>query len=474
MTLAALHAELVTQHESGRGPAARFLIMAERRIVISGLTEALLAGAWSAEGLTARALHVLGGGKGLRSIPALVKRICRHFPAPPRQPAVLIDFIALDRAFATAHLKAPFAIRRPLLVSPRMDPAPGPPATWDIPALPTPTDLAAWLNLDVIELAWFAGTNGRAGRTEPGPLAHYTYRWVDKSSGGYRLLEAPKARLKALQRRMLEGILDRVPVHAAAHGFCRGRGVLSYASPHAGKELVLALDLREFFASVRASRVFAIYRTMGYPDATARLLTGLSTHAVSSGVWAGAPQPRDGAEVDARFQARRFYQESHLPQGAPTSPALANLAAFRLDLRLAAVARAADATYTRYADDLAFSGAEPFARKARSFLGIVAQIVAEEGFDLNDRKTRFLGQGVRQRLAGVVVNALPNVARDEYDRLKATLHNCRRDGPAAHNRDGHTAFRAHLQGRVAWVEQVHPERGSKLREMFMGIQWPAA
>jgi hypothetical protein len=449
--------------------------MAERRIVIAGLTKAFLGGAWSAEGLTSRALHVLGASEALPSIPPLVERILRQFPAAPsREPSALIDFIAQDGAFATAHLAAPFAIRRPLLVSPTMDPAPGPPATWDVPTLATPADLAAWFDIEASELDWFAATQGRAGRTGPGPLAHYTYRWADKSSGGYRLIEAPKARLKALQRRLLEGILGRVPIHAAAHGFCRGRGVLSYASPHTGKELVLALDLRDFFASVRASRVFAIYRTMGYPDPIARLLTGLSTHAVSSVIWAGAPRPRDAAEVDARFHSGRFYQASHLPQGAPTSPALANLAAFRLDLRLAAAARAADVTYTRYADDLAFSGDAPFARNALSFLRIAAQIVDEEGFDLNVRKTRLLGQGVRQRLAGVVVNALPNVARDEYDRLKATLYNCRRDGPTAHNRDGHVAYRAHLQGRVAWVEQVNPERGSKLREIFTGIHWPVA
>lgn len=161
-----------------------------------------------------------------------------------------------------------------------------------------------------------------------------------------------------------------------------------------------------------------------------------------------------------------------MPQGAPTSPALANLCAYRLDCRLAALAAALGGCYTRYADDLAFSGGPELERGARRFQVLVCLIALEEGFEVRTRKSRFMRRGVRQQLAGVVVNAHPNVRRDEYDRLKAILHNCARHGPASQDRDGHPDFRAHLLGRIAHVAMLCPGRGRRLREWFDRIEWP--
>src|SRR5262249_53215019 len=182
--------------------------------------------------------------------------------------------------------------------------------------------------------------------------------------------------------------------------------------------LVLRLDLRDFFPSVRAARVHALFRRLGYPRAVARLLTGLCTHAVSPAAW---------PSLDRKdWPVRQVYASPHLPQGAPTSPALANLTAWRLDARLTGLAAAAGAVYTRYADDLAFSGDRAFERAARRFQVQVMRTALEEGFEVNARKTRFMRPAVRQQLCGVVLNSRPNVSRDEYDRLKAVLHNCAR------------------------------------------------
>ena len=104
-----------------------------------------------------------------------------------------------------------------------------------------------------------------------------------------------------------------------------------------------------------------------------------------------------------------------MPQGAPTSPYLANLAAFRLDQRLSGLASACESTYTRYADDLAFSGSDRLVRGAKTFCTHVAAIAMEEGFVVNFHKTRLMRRGVRQHLAGIVVNEYPNIRRDEYD-----------------------------------------------------------
>ena len=186
------------------------------------------------------------------------------------------------------------------------------------------------------------------------------------------------------------------------------------------------------------------------------MLTGLCTNRVPSARLL-APDLRD------RFDwiGRQRYRERHLPQGAPTSPALANLSAFRFDMRLAALARSLGATYTRYADDLAFSGGGTLARDVERLQIRVAAIALEEGFALQLRKTRVMRRGTRQQLAGVVVNRHPNLARDAFDLLKAILTNCIRSGPASQNRDAHPDFRAHLAGRVAHAAALNAARGAK-------------
>jgi hypothetical protein len=338
-----------------------------------------------------------------------------------------------------------------------MAPVDGAPASWSVPSLVTPGALAEWLGLRPRELDWFADCLGREADAPPGPLRHYTYRWLPRRSGGARLLEMPKARLKAIQRRLLRDLLDHIPPHDCAHAYRRGRSVTGYAAPHAGRPIVLRFDLRDFFPSIRRARVHALFRTVGYPPVVARLLTGLCTNVV----------PRDVTETAGGDS----YSSPHLPQGAPTSPALANLCAWRLDCRLSALADSLQAVYTRYADDLAFSGGVELERAARRFQVLVCRIALEEGFEVHTRKSRFMRQGVRQQLAGVVLNVRPNVRRDEYDRLKAILCNCARHGPASQNRDGHADFRAHLLGRIAHVAQINPNRARKLRSLFERISW---
>jgi hypothetical protein len=161
----------------------------------------------------------------------------------------------------------------------------------------------------------------------------------------------------------------------------------------------------------------------------------------------------------------------HLPQGAPTSPALANLCAYRVDCRLSGLAQATDAVYTRYADDLAFSGNEAFDRCVERFAAQAAAILLEEGFEVHHRKTRIMRRGVRQYLAGVVTNERVNVVRADFDRLKATLTNCLKHGPVSQNRERHPDFRGHLAGRVAFVAMINPQKGARLRRIFAQIEW---
>ena len=352
--------------------------------------------------------------------------------------------------------------------TPLMAPAKGPPSSWDLHPLTTRAELAPWLALTPAELAWFADVQSRGGKITEGPLTHYRYHWQPKASGSARLIECPKSRLKAIQRRVLDEILAKIPPHDAAHGFRLGRSIRTYIEPHIGQYVVLKLDLRHFFPSVGFAQVLAVFRTAGYPEAVAQALAGICTNAVPPRVWRDPACPLVGDEL---WRTRQVFWRPHLPQGAPSSPALANLCFRSLDARLSALASMAGARYTRYADDLAFSGGPEFARGVDRFHIQVAAIAIEAGFAIQTRKTRLMRRGGRQKIGGVVVNEVPNVPRDDYDLLKATLYNCVQHGPEAQNRRKLPDFRAHLAGRVQYVATLNPARGRKLMSMFERIAW---
>jgi hypothetical protein len=303
-------------------------------------------------------------------------------------------------------------------------------------------------------------------RRDPLGEQHYRYHLLPKRRGGWRLVEAPAPHLKGLQRRLLDELLHAVPVHEAAMGFVRERSVVDHARAHTGQPVVLSFDLRNFFSSVRSARVKALFSKLGYSDEVARLLTALCTTAT--------PEPvlqRLRSEGGLDWHQSQMMRGAHLPQGAPTSPALANLCAFRLDLRLDGLAHVLGARYTRYADDLVISGPSQLATNFRRVEAWVGCIAMEEGFALNFRKSRCRTAARRQEVCHMVVNVRPNLPREEFDRLRAVLHSCVQRGPAGENRDGHPNFRGWLEGRVAWATQINPDKARRLQKLLGAIDW---
>ena len=238
--------------------------------------------------------------------------------------------------------------------------------------------------------------------------------------------------------------------------------------------MILTLDLEDFFSSIAAGRVYGIFRGAGYPESVAHALTALVTNTVPPAIWrelrASRSTPSDGDE----FRLGRRLAYPHLPQGAPTSPALANLAAFALDRRLHGLAEAVGCVYSRYADDITISGPLRGTRRIARVRETIVAIAREEGFAVNRRKSRLVTRAGRQRVCGLVVNERVNVPRAEYDTLRAIVHNAVRRGPVSQNRAGVPDFRAHLLGRIAWVAQANPARGRKLRDGFARIDWNRA
>lgn len=443
---------------------------ATRRLLIENLAAALLSGAWRSDAALRRVGGTVAGRKPW--LKPLLERVFAAFPESPRDDH-LIHFLERDAAFRSAWDDGPIALKKRVRIPPKMWP-PTVPLLGEPPPLLTPADLSTWLELPPERLDWCADLRGMNSRQPVERLRHYRYQWVPKPGPNHarkhRLIEAPKPGLKRVQRKILAEVLNLLPVHDAAHGFRHGRNVVSNASPHCGRAVVLRFDLRDFFPSIPAAKVRAVFRAIGYPQEVADLLTGLCTTRLPADVWDSRPHPvPDGSDHPTGVRLRH----RHLPQGAPTSPMLANLCALGLDVRLSALAGELDAVYTRYADDLTISGGVELSKAAGRVRRLVAGIAAEEGFTIQPHKTRIQRRGQRQRVAGVVVNVRPNVCRREWDRLKAILTNCVRTGPAAQNRANHPHFREHLRGRIAQMAMVNAARGRKLYAIFDRIDWTA-
>ncbi|MBI4653721.1 MAG: RNA-directed DNA polymerase [Nitrospirae bacterium] len=267
--------------------------------------------------------------------------------------------------------------------------------------------------------------------------------YIPKSNGGKRLISAPTDHLKTIQRKILKDILERVSLHPSANGFRIGRSVTTNAEKHTGQEVVIKIDIKDFFPSITNQRIKGIYVNLGYPDGVAETLTGLSTY------------------------------KGRLPMGAPTSPYLANIVATRLDRRFANLSKKIDFVYSRYADDLAFSSKDKtFARSIPFF----KKIIQDEGFEVNEEKVVIARKGGQQKVTGVVVNRKVNIEQKEYKRLRAVVHNCvngdLREEMKKWGASSLNEFKSTFLGHINFVKMLNNEKGYRLLDGFRQISWP--
>lgn len=301
----------------------------------------------------------------------------------------------------------------------------------------TIADLAKWLDLPEDQLRdWLKGRP-----PEPrGRDYYYNQFTIPKRRGGTRTIDAPSDGLKALQRRVLQRLLNPLPMHPAATGFVPGRSIVDNAKAHAMQAVVINIDLADFFPSITAERTRQAFQALGWNKDAATILTNISTH------------------------------EGRLPQGAPTSPALSNLACRRLDKRLAALAQKERGHYTRYADDLTLSfpgfgrnkllrpkpedqPPHPAAATSRELLRTIRSIIEQEGFKIQMRKkVRVQRAHQRQTATGLVVNRAVNVPREVCRRMRAMQHH---EKLGRLDRKG----KQRLRGWEAFLAMVKQQRG---------------
>ena len=258
--------------------------------------------------------------------------------------------------------------------------------------------------------------------------SHYRRYPIPKKRGRVRWIEAPKPELKEAQSELLTSILYQLPVHDCAHGFVPHRSIITHAQNHVGKRWVITLDLADFFTSTHRGLINRYVMP---------LLTSHHTQ----------------ARCDLMIEL--CLLKDRLPQGAPTSPQLSNLVFKPFDTKLARWAHEHRLTYSRYADDLSFSGAEvpqEFYRQIHSCI---------HPYRLNPRKTRVLGRGSRQVVTGLVVNERVNLPRPQRRKLRALAHRLATSGLDA-VLQANTWTQDELSGHLAWLAQVNPQAYDKL------------
>ncbi|CAM3477743.1 RNA-directed DNA polymerase [Corallococcus sp. ZKHCc1 1396] len=319
-----------------------------------------------------------------------------------------------------------------------------------LPALDDAEALAKALDVSVSKLRGFAF------HRDVDTGSNYVSWRIPKRDGSERTITSPKPELKQAQRWVLSNVVERLPVHGAAHGFVAGRSILTNALAHQGADVVVKVDLKDFFPTVTWRRVKGLLRKGGLPEGTSTLLALMSTEA-----------PRELLS----FRGKTLHVAKGpraLPQGAPTSPGITNALCLRMDKRLSALSRKLGFTYTRYADDLTFSWTKAKAAKARRAQGApvavllarVKDVVEAEGFTVHPNKTRVARKGSRQRVTGLVVNEAKDgtpaarVPRDVVRRLRAAIHNRQKGKPG---REGESLEQ--LKGMAAFLYMTDPAKG---------------
>jgi hypothetical protein len=310
---------------------------------------------------------------------------------------------------------------------------------YGLPVWNNEADVAQALEVSVASLRHFS--MHRAQDRAP----HYVTFAIAKRRGGERLIMAPKQRLKALQRRLHALLGSRLPISEFAHGFRRGHSIVDNARPHVGKAVVLRLDIRDFFPSIHFARVRGLLLAFGYAYPVASILAALTTEA-----------PRQPVQVGDMLFFPPVGPRA-CPQGAPTSPAIANALLVRMDRRLAGLARRFDFSYSRYADDLTFSGND--IANAHKIRLLATRIVQDEGFQINPDKTRVMRDGSRQVVTGVVINRVLGLSRQTRRYLRAAVHRCVQAHLAG---TADRATLARVEGQLAYLSMLNPEQARKL------------
>lgn len=229
---------------------------------------------------------------------------------------------------------------------------------------------------------------------------YVTFKIPKKKKGEFRTIDAPCSELKNIQQALNFVLQEVYSPNAAAMGFVKGKSVVTNAQVHLGQNYVYNIDLKDFFPSITSGRVFKrlLVKPFCLNEEVASLISDLCCY--------------------------QKGENKVLPQGAPTSPTITNIICERLDFKHTRLAKAYDLKYTRYADDITFSGMKNVFTEEGKFCTSLRNIIEnEEGLKINSDKTRLCHRGMRQEVTGLTVNSKTNVSRKYIKQLRPLIHN---------------------------------------------------
>lgn len=322
-----------------------------------------------------------------------------------------------------------------------------------IPIIKDDKELAEFLNIEYKQL------RSLTYHRDVVKFDNYTRYTIPKKKGGVRNIAAPKKTLKNVQRMILEEILSKIEVSGCAHGFIKGKSVVSGAKGHknhAKPELLINIDLENFFPTITFERVRGMFQNFGYSGYVASLLAMICTYC---------------ERMDMEIKGETVYVKTSdriLPQGSPASPMITNIISNKLDKRLNGLALKYDFTYSRYADDMSFSFNKDNIILSNEedinvgkVLGIISKIIREEGFSINSEKTKFLRENNRQAITGIVINNDEiGVPKKWVKNLRAAIHNASKLKECGSNIPQDVVNE--IKGMTSWLACVNKEKYSKI------------
>jgi RNA-directed DNA polymerase len=292
-----------------------------------------------------------------------------------------------------------------------------------------------------------------------------------KSVRRFRTICVPDPFLMQAQRWIAQHILNAVRPHDASYAFAKDRDLVKSARKHAGARWLVKIDVRSFFESISERQVYFVFRSLGYPALLAFQLARICTRLPLEGKARPLSEP-------SGLPYRRWPQ-GHLPQGAPTSPMLANLAMYALDVHLSEMCKQLGWIYTRYADDLAFSRVDDVQRSsAIQLVKLVQGALNTFGLTVRHSKTSIAPPRARKVMLGVMVDReRPRLTRSFRNNLETHLYalTSPKIGVDAHmQRRGFASrigMQRHVAGLLAFAHQVDRGYAAKQYGLFNAVDW---
>lgn len=264
---------------------------------------------------------------------------------------------------------------------------------------------------------------------------------IPKKNGGYREINTPSENLKFIQRWILDNVLYRIQCKDNVTGFVPDKSIVDNAKVHISKECIIGIDIKDFFPTIHFGRVKGLFQRLGYSTHVSIVLANICTY------------------------------KGKLPQGAPTSPYIANLICDKLDYRIKKLCDKSFATYTRYADDITISGK----RGIETLIPILNVIIEDEGFDINKSKERVLYKYHSQRVTGIVVNEKLSPPKHLVKYIRQNIYYIQKFGLREHlertNNEFKSNYKEHLYGIAYFIKMIDSDKGTIYLQKLDEIDW---